>query len=378
MNTRSVVLLICSLVLTGSGLAVLWVNPITDLDHRLFQRQCIWTLAGFAMLLCCSRINYRIWGRIVFPTAWLAIVCLLLVFVPPIGASIYGSKRWMHVGPILVQPSSLAIFALIIFFASYHAGARPNLRRLLESVCLPVIFCTLIVMELDLATAFLVSAVALAMLRAAGLPRLVVYPLYWWPVPLIGILSWKHGAAWNRFAHGVFPFLAADRDGAMPLCSQFIHWHWCAMNAGGGQSFKLIGSYVSGDYIVATINEELGSVILIACAIAYFAFLWAAGNIMLNARDRFGKLLAAGIIAFFEWSAFLNLGMLFNLIPNKGMPLPFVSLGGPGICLILGYVGILISIGRDTVNDLSYPSGPDHTDHRSHPVCAGAGEIHAR
>ena len=99
---------------------------------------------------------------------------------------------------------------------------------------------------------------------------------------------------------------------------------------------------------------------------------------MLNARDRFGKLLAAGLIAFFEWSAFLNLGMLFNLIPNKGMPLPFVSLGGPGICLILGYVGILISIGRDTVNDLSYPSGPDHTDHRSHPVCAGAGEIHAR
>ena len=345
MNKRILTLSICSLALSGFGLALQWLVPVMG-SNELFHRQCIWTLLGLVLLLCCSRIDFRVWGRLSLPLLCLSLLSLLLVFVPPIGARINGSRRWLHAGPLLFQPSRLAIFALIVFFAWNFAKVRPNFWRGLGPACLLASVCALIVMEVDFATAFLATAVCLAVLRASGVSRWAVFPFYWWPVLLLGTIVRLHGVSWARFAQGFFPFLGGGRYGPLPAYTRYFHWHWFIGGPGGGHEFRMLAPFALNDYVLITLNQELGSAAIVACAVAYFALLMAAGDIIAHAPDRFGRLCATGIIAFFEWSVFLNLAMLLRFLPNKGAPVPFLSFGGSGMWLSLGCVGVLISIAR--------------------------------
>lgn len=344
-------LLFITLALVAFGLVMILNVSVVEAT-RIFgdkfyfaKKQVLWVLAGVFSMFFLSRIPPKFFERIAVPLFFFTVFLLIAVFIPGIGLSISGARRWIGIGPLIVQPSELAKFSLVL----YSAYLFSKQRHILSFLFAVGVIIGLVAIEPDLGTALVLGATAVIIYFASGAPIAYFLGI----IPLLGALTlfFALGSEYRRAR--IFTFLNPSSD---PLGTSYhIRQILIALGSGGlfgvglGQSRQkyLFLPEPTTDSIFAIIGEELGflGASLVLCA---FLFFIVRGLIIASRLEsRFSRLLAAGIVGWIGSQAFVNLAAMVALIPLTGIPLPFVSYGGSSLVAALSGVGILLSLSRN-------------------------------
>jgi cell division protein FtsW len=363
MHKQSAYILVLAVaVLVTLGLVMLYSTgafaPDSHGDQFNFlKKQSFWLGVGFIFSIFFALLDYhrleRAW-YVLFP---LALTLLALCFIRPVGMRINGSWRWIHAGPVTFQPSELAKLVAIIFsawwFSKFEAKCKGLLMGLIYPVGVVVTLLVPILLETDLGTTLLISGTVLLIMFVAG-----ASPKFLGPLVVVGLaallaIAWHISERQGRLMAFLHPDQYQEKEG---------HQQWMGLIAfgsggveglglGNGRQKMLYLPYAHTDFIFPVIGEELGLRVTLGIVFCYLLMLTSGILISLNAKDRFGLLLGFGCTAILGLQAAINIGVTTSLLPNKGLPLPFISYGGSNLFFCLICIGILINIYRQGKED---------------------------
>ena len=350
-------------------------NIDQELNLRRFYdyqplRQILFFPIAAAVMYAASSFNYR---RFSVNKSWLqspgtyllvlSVALLVLVLLPQFGAEVNRARRWLRIpaGPISIsfQPSELAKWSLVFFLAAFCDKFCYSLKlywkRFIPACLLIAVVAGLVIIE-DFGTAVFITLLGFLMLIIAGVK--------WWHVltPLPFALAGFCVAlvrSPNRLQR-IAAFLNPEQwaDSAAYQANQSL----IALGSGGlwgkglGRGICKYGHLPEDttDFIFAIIGEELGFVGTAAVIILFVAFIWLGILVVVRCEDRFGQLLAGGIVLTIGIQAAINMGVVTVVLPTKGIPLPFVSAGGTSMLLSAAAVGVLLNIAKQSAKA---PSG---------------------
>jgi cell division protein FtsW len=289
-------------------------------------------------------------------------VLCFAVLLPGIGVEVNGAKRWIGAGLIQIQPSEVMKVALILYGAQLLA-TRPKLTRSVRTMMpyLAVVAsaCLLVVVEPDLGTAMVVCFATAALLVAAGarIRDLALIAAALGVLVLLAILIEPYRM--QRLTGFIDPSSDPNGVGFQSIQAKIALGSGGIFGVGLGESlqkaFYLPEAHT--DMIAAVIGEELGMVGIAGVVGLFGLFGYAGLQIAKNARDRYGKLLAAGLTSLVLVQAVINLFAVLGLAPLTGVPLPFVSYGNSSMLVMLAAVGLLLNIARGgSVGSAARPS----------------------
>lgn len=339
--------------LLGIG-AVMVYSTMTRGDQSLlgwqFVRQILYMIVGACMAVILAKIDYRFLIRYHRVLLIASLVLLVLVLVPGVGARINGARRWFRIGTISFQPSEMAKFAVVIFLAGYIAQKRDQIREfkigLLPALCVVGVTCALVVKEPDLGTTALIAAVSWVMLFIGGarLIYVVVLPIIASPAALLVLHHFPH--AWKRVVFWLHPELAPKGAGYHVIQSLIAVGSGGISGVGmGASSQKLMFlPESSSDFVFAILAEEMGLFGVSIVIALYLAFILVGVTIARRASDMGGRLLAAGITSIVAIQAVINICVVTQVLPTKGIALPFISAGGSAVVFMIAGTGILYSV----------------------------------
>ncbi len=320
-------------------------------QYTYFYKQIAFTVGGLAAMFLVSRMDYHILQKpwVVYAICGVTVALLLAVFAFP---AINGAQRWIRFSGFSFQPSELAKLALPIFLAYFLAKQEHVVGSLRQTVipCMLalLIFGGLVFLEKDLGTTIVLCATFSVVYFSAGAKILhiasVVAGLVLIGVGAIFFAPWRVA----RMMAFLDPFQYADDEGYQVVQSLY------AIGSGGifGEGFakghqKLFYlPYPYSDFIFSVVGEELGLIGTLAVVVAFGLLLWRGARAAVLAPDRFGNLLAIGIITGIIVQALFNISVVTSILPAKGIPLPFISYGGSSVVMTLIGVGILLNISR--------------------------------
>lgn len=370
MQRNSIYLLILSVVaLIALGVVMLFSTSAFAQDshgdiYYFVKRQTIWLVIGVVACVVASLTDYHWWQRTWGVWFALSLVLLMLCFVPHLGMRINGSWRWLNLRVAVFQPSELAKIACVFFMATWFSREeiKKNPRHFLQTLVIPLAILALpmvlIAGEVDLGTTALIGTTALAMMFVGGTRFLYLFPMLGAGFAgLLGIIYLipERAARMMTFLHPESDKLGKGLQQWQALIA-FGSGGIEGLGLGEGRQKMLYLPYAHTDFIFPMIGEELGLRATWVVIFCYLLIVLCGGLVAANAEDRFGKLLATGLLFLISLQAIVNIGMTISLLPNKGMPLPFISYGGSNLAACLFMVGILINIHRSGI-PLPLPEG---------------------
>ena len=322
--------------------------------YTYIRPQLLFAAFGAAAMYAASLVDYHIWHKLAWPIMGVSLALLAIVLFMP---EYNGCKRWIVLpGLGTLQPSEIAKFAVVLVFAhiislnhdrmqTFATGVLPfmvilgavTVLMLLE----PHLSGTLLILGIGAVLMFVggtgLKWFALAGIAGAGaiaaavmlLPELVPYAM--------GRLS-----SWRD------PFADPLGEGHQTIQSLYAIASGGAAGLGLGNSRQkyLYVPEPQNDFIFSILCEELGFVGA-ALTVVLFLLLFLRGmSIAVRARDKFGALLAVGFVVQVVLQAVLNIAVVTNTIPNTGISLPFFSSGGTSLMMLLGEMGIVLSVSR--------------------------------
>jgi cell division protein FtsW len=318
-------------------------------------RQAVGAVVGGLLATVLARVDYHRWRRWAWPllgaSAFLLVIPLLS-FTHPIAPTLNGSRRWVSLGILSLQPSELAKFAVVAWCAML-AAKKGELIRTFKLGVLPFLVVLvpivgLIFLEPNLSMALLVAILAGIMLFTAG-ARIGHFLLL--GTAAVPVLYGAVASAQYRLAR-VVTFLnpgAAPTEATWQVKQSLIGiGAGQVLGVGVGQGQQKLGylPYAYSDFIFSTIGEEWGFVGVLAIALLFGTFLWFGFRIARTTDDPFGQLLATGITAMIGLSVVLHVGVTLAVIPATGVTLPFISYGRSSLIVALAATGVLVSVGR--------------------------------
>ena len=348
-NRPLVVVVIAVVALALVGLATVRSAGLALPEHRaLWPRQLAWLIVGSAAALLVARADLR---RLQDRRALLIHGALILATIATFAASgVHDAHRWLHLGRLNVQPSEPLKLGLVLALASCFSrpaeGPRP-----LRDLALPagLFACTLIpvLLQPDLGTAVVLALIAAS---APALERFSRGARATLAIGAIGSLA----TVWHTLHDYQRARLVAFVHGADPQTTGYQSDHALRLvGAGrllGGGAFAGSEPYplpeAHGDFAFAVWAHEHGFAGTALVLGLYLALVLAALQIATAARDRFEARVAVGVAALFFWQAAINTGMVMDLLPVVGVPLPLISYGGSSALTCLIGVGLLASVAR--------------------------------
>ncbi len=313
------------------------------------QRQIIWMVLGFAILIGAMNIPYtkwRDWAPVI------TLVCVIsLALVLGMGTVVNHARRWFSLGGLSMQPTEMAKLGVVVYLAAYLS--KPNRRitewkqGLLPPLLVVGLICALIVVEPDLGSTVVIGLVFLSMVYLAGARLLHLGIL---GVPLVagfGALIWISPERVERLMTFVNPWPVRQGAGYQLVQSLISLMHGGVFGVGLGQGQqKLFLPEGHTDFVFAFVGEELG-LLGTSGLLALFAVLVFKGfRVAALAPDIFGRNLALGITLLIGLQALINFGVVCGMLPTKGLTLPLVSYGGSSLLTTMLAIGILLSIAR--------------------------------
>ena len=367
MKIAVTILAFCIAALLALGMVMLYSSSMAQAGTHYLFMQMIWCSLGLMICVTVASNDYQILKKLAWPLFGLALLLLVLVLVPGIGRKINGARRWFDFGGIRFQPSELAKLALIVAMAWYGERCQRQMDTWKRGILIPGLIIGsmlgLIFIEPDRGTTILMAAVTGAMLLIAGVKMKYVIPpflagavalgfsLYHDPVRAKRIFSWinleesKSGTGYQAYQ----AMLALGSGG------------WTGLGLGNGrQKLGFLPEHRT-DFIFAVIGEELGLIATLLVVLTFVTIVACGIFISARARDKFGFLLGVGVTFLIGLQAFINIGVVTSALPNKGLPLPFISYGGSNLLAMLTCVGLLFSIARQARDSRSALAMPGRT-----------------
>ena len=324
-------------------------------SYKFISRQAIFAVAGVAIMLFVSTINYHFYRKFawVFYAAIMAVLCFLLAMPPMLSGM--DVKRWLVVGPVNLQPSELAKFAVILLLSSLIAANYKLMEKfgfvafLIGLIAVP---CVLIVLEPHLSATVLVFCLGIVLLICGGLAkRYIIGGLGIGVVGVAGlIVTGAIGYASDRIQYWLNPWLDPTGKGFQTIQSLLAIGSGGIWGRGIGQSRQkhLWVPEPHNDFIFSIVCEELGLIGAMVIIILFCLLIWRGFTIAMRSKDKFGSLMAIGLTFQVGLQALLNIWVVTNTIPNTGISLPFFSYGGTSLLILLAEMGIVLSISRST------------------------------
>ena len=356
--------LIIVLTLVVFGLVMLFSASYATAYYRhgdsfkFIKQQSIFALMGLTAMYVASRVDYHIFHKLALPIMGVALVLLVIVLgMEPIN----NAKRWITIpGVTTVQPSEIAKFAVIVLFANiisvnsdkmktFKYGVVPFATILGTISCLmllePHLSGTVLILGIGAIMMFvggtsikwfvLGGSVALGALTTALLvfKDLVPYAMSrieMWKNPFADMLGKGHQTVQSLYAIG---------SGGL-----------FGLGLGNSRQKHLYVPEPQNDFIFSIVCEELGFVGAMLVILLFVFLLVRGAMIAIYAKDKFGAMLVVGIISQVTIQTILNIAVVTNTIPNTGISLPFFSYGGTSLMMLLGEMGIVMSVSRQCRN----------------------------
>ncbi len=317
-------------------------------------RQLQGAVAGAVLALVAARTDYRVWRQLAWPLIGVTITVLLIPYLPglrSLAPEINGSRRWLDLRVVRVQPSEFAKLAVAVWAAMLAAKKGERLREFRRGV-LPFAvivgpIAALILFQPHLSNALLVVLVAGVVLFAAGakIGHFLVLGLV--AVPAL----WRQIAGVQYRLARVLTFLSPGED--VTEASWQIQQSLTGIGAGKligvgfGEGQQKLGylPYAHSDFIFSTIGEEWGFLGISFIVSLFALFVMVSFRIARVCADPFGRLLAVGLGSLVGIPAVLHMAVNLALLPTTGLPLPFISYGRSHLIVALVATGVLCSIG---------------------------------
>jgi len=367
MKVAVTVLVFCVAALLSLGMVMLYSSSMTQVGAHYLIMQLIWGAFGICFCVAATAIDYRWLKKLAWPLFVISLASLVLVLVLKdhrVGGlsapKINGARRWFDFHGLRFQPSELARLVLVILVAWYGSYFQRQMPTFKKGILIPGLFIApmlvLILREPDFGSTMLLATVCGVLLVLAG-ARL------WYLAPPVGAgvlgfawLLWHDPVRRERILAFLHPEKYKNGVGYQSWQAMIAlgSGGWTGLGLGNGrQKLGFVPEHHT-DFILSIIGEELGLVATLLVVLLFVVLVICGLFIASRARDSFGMLLASGLTMLIGLQAAINIGVVTSALPNKGMPLPFISYGGSNLLAMLTCVGLLLSVARySRVEDLA-------------------------
>lgn len=352
--------LLLVLCLVGFGLIMLYSASYAvglyrmDDAYAYIRPQLLFAAIGLFAMGVASRVDYHIFHKLAWPIMGLSVALLVIVLFMP---EYNGCKRWIVIpGVGTLQPSEIAKFAIVLTFAHIisvnYAQMKTFRVGVLPFLLILGVVAVLMLLEPHLSGTLVILGIGAVLMFVGGTG------LKWFVLAATGGIA-AIGAvviampdlvpyATDRLSSWLDPFADPLGDGHQTIQSLY------AIGSGGATGLGLGNSrqkhlYVpepQNDFIFSIICEELGFIGALMVMLLFVFLLLRGITIAVRSSDKFGALLVVGFIVQVTLQAVLNIAVVTNTIPNTGISLPFFSSGGTSLMMLLGEMGIVLSVSR--------------------------------
>jgi cell division protein FtsW len=344
-------LCILGLVMVGTASSVVSIATYGS-PWAILIREGMWMAIGVVALGLALRFDYRKlrrWSPLILIATF---ALLFVVLVPGLGVHAMGSSRWVGFGQFRLQPSELMKLALTLFAADLMARRldenAPDRRIIGPVILVTASACVLILAQPDMGTAMVLGCIALALLFVSGVRLGPVMKVMAALALLALIVALASPYRRTRLLSFVDPSAHGSTSGYQVMQSLIGlgSGHLFGMGLGGGQAQWGYLPNAHTDFIFSVIGEELGVVGAVLVLGLLGAFLWFGIRAAQQSPDRFGALLALGLVSWVAAETLINVGAVVGVLPVTGIPLPFISFGGSSLVITMAAAGVLINVAR--------------------------------
>lgn len=320
-------------------------------SHHFLLKQIVGVVLGTIALVFASKFpfeklkNYKWLGVVI------AVILLLLVFVPGIGKENYGAKRWIGIGGLTMQPSEIAKFALVLFCAATFSAIPSNkakFKHFFVPMAVGALFCTLVILEPNMSITICLGIVLVVMLFLGGMPLKQMFAVGTPAAIGLPALILIEPYRVQRLVAFLDPWATPKAEGFQLIQSLY------AIGSGGWFGVGLFQSrqkflflpFAESDFIFSIVVEELGFVGGLFVLAVFALLIITLIRVAFSAKNKFGCLLVAGVASVICVQVLLNVSVVSGLIPPTGLPLPFISAGSTSLVVFMAAIGVCLNVAK--------------------------------
>lgn len=328
--------------------------PMGQPDPHFLPKQCFFAFAGLMIALAISAYDYHNLRRYVVLAWWVCTILLICCYLPVIGKNINGESRWIGMGGLTLQPSELAKTILMLTLAHWYTTHREIAGTFWKGFAIPgIIFgipLVLILMEKDMGTTAALAMSGFCLMYVGGVRTWIIFLTLLLGAVALYLMTTSSDNRMLRIEAWMDPQAFSQGAGRQQWIAMLALARGGVFGVGLGNGIEKYGNlpFAHTDFIFAEIGEEWGFVGTLTVLMLYTTMTVSGIVLALQTQDTFGRLFAVGLVSTIFWPAALNMMVVTSLLPNSGLPLPFISYGGTNLVFTIAAIGLLTSIQRHT------------------------------
>lgn len=322
-------------------------------EYFFLFKQLLGVALGIFAMIFFTFFDYHILKKFRYIILAVCVVLLILVFVPGFGVQSYGANRWVNFFGISIQPSEVTKFALILFLASYLSENHDKIKTfkgLLPALIVAGVLCLLVIIEPSMSVTMCLALLTFFMLIIGGINKKHTLMFTGLAAATVPLLIVAEPYRMKRLFAFLDPWISPQGEGFQLIQSLY------SLGNGGLFGVGLFNSrqkymflpFAESDFIFSIIGEEFGLIGSIFLILVFSVLVYFLIKIGLNAKDRFGCLLACGVGILIAVQTLLNIAVVTGSIPPTGLPLPFISSGGTSVAVFMAGVGVCLNVRRNS------------------------------
>ena len=315
------------------------------------KKQLIGVVLGLAAMVGTCFLPYKKLIKLKLPAVIVAVILLVLVFIPGVGITNYGATRWIGFGGITIQPSEIAKYAFALFSAAYFAKNYEKVKTVkgvLPVLGVGLLFCVLIILEPNMSITMCMGLLMLGVVFLSG-TNLKTFLFLLIPfviaVPVLIILE---PYRLQRLSAFIDPWASPKDEGYQLIQSLYALGNGGLFGRGlfnSTQKYRFL-PFAESDFILAIMGEELGFFGLFIFFLVCGFIICRGFKIAKNCKDRFGFLLASGFTMVYGIQVAINALVVSGTIPPTGLPLPLISSGNTSLIITMASMSVLYNISK--------------------------------
>ena len=351
-------LLGAALLLAGLGLVMVFSSSgvmaerLNGNRYYFFQRQALFALISLTLMTICAWMPRKVLHGPVYLWLFAIIGLLVLTLVPPFSVKAGGARRWMHIGPMTLQPMELAKVALVMYLAYFFSQKQKLVRSFSVGFMPPVIVTgflgLILLLQPDFGGAVFLGMLFFLMSLVGGTRLTYLAVSMMFGVGAMGLLIASSPYRFKRWFAFLDPFKDPQNVGYQLVQSFYAFGSGGITGAGFGAGrqklFYLPEAH--NDFIMAVLGEELGFIGVSIVFICIGILLWRSFRVALAQDDLRDRFTAYGMALVLGLGFLLNLAVVLGCVPPKGVAMPFLSYGGSNLLACFLCVGILLNLSR--------------------------------